>query len=170
MATFCSNYISQYGYWAVLIGSLLEGETVLLMAGFAAHQGYMSFPLVAALSFCGGTIGDQFFFLGRYYGASLLSRFPSFSRRAQPVNKLIQRYHASLIIGVRFMYGLRILGPIAIGTSDVVALRFVFFNLVGAALWSILIAGTGFFFGKSLEWLFKGNNQYEIILLYGLST
>ena len=32
--------VTQYGYAAVAVGCLLEGETVLLLAGFAAHRGY----------------------------------------------------------------------------------------------------------------------------------
>ncbi len=158
--------LSQYGYLAVFVGSVLEGKTLLILAGFAAHQGYLSFPLVVMLAFCGGTLGDQiFFFLGRYYGAPLLSRFPSLSNRAQPVNQLVQRYHASLIVGVRFMYGLRIAGPISIGMSDVGAWRFVVFNLLGAAVWAMLIAGAAFLFGQPLQWLFMDIKQYEKMAL-----
>lgn len=161
-----TQLLSQYGYLAVFVGSVLEGETVLILAGFAAHQGYLSFPLVVALAFCGGTLGDQIcFFLGRYYGTSLLLRFPTIAVRAQPVNKLIQRYHAGLIVGLRFMYGLRIAGPISIGMSDVTAWRFVLFNLLGAAIWSILIAGAGYLFGQPLQWLFTDIKQYEKMAL-----
>ena len=162
-----TQLLSQYGYLAVFVGSVLEGETVLVLAGFAAHQGYLSFPLVVTLAFCGSTLGDQiFFFLGRYYGTPLLSRFPSLSVRAQPVNQLIQRYHAGLIVGVRFMYGLRIVGPISIGMSDVGAWRFVLFNLLGAAVWAMLIAGAGFLFGQPLQWLFTDIKQYEKMALF----
>ena len=162
-----TQLLSQYGYLAVFVGSVLEGETVLVLAGFAAHQGYLSFPLVVTLAFCGGTLGDQIFFLlGRYYGTPLLSRFPSLSVRAQPVNQLIQRYHAGLIVGVRFMYGLRIVGPISIGMSDVGAWRFVLFNLLGAAVWAMLIAGAGFLFGQPLQWLFTDIKQYEKMALF----
>ena len=162
-----TQLLSQYGFLAVFVGSVLEGETVLVLAGFAAHQGYLSFPLVVTLAFCGGTLGDQiFFFLGRYYGTPLLSRFPSLSVRAQPVNQLIQRYHAGLIVGVRFMYGLRIVGPISIGMSDVGAWRFVLFNLLGAAVWAMLIAGAGFLFGQPLQWLFTDIKQYEKMALF----
>ncbi len=159
-----NQLLPQYGYLAVFVGSILEGETVLVIAGYAANQGYLSFPIVVMLAFCGGTMGDQiYFFLGRYYGTPLFSRFPSLSVRAQPVNYLIQRYHASLIIGVRFMYGLRIVGPILIGMSDVSALRFILFNLLGAAVWAILITGAGFLFGYSLQLLFANIKQYEEI-------
>ena len=35
------HYIETYGYLAVMIGTFLEGETILVLAGFAAHQGYL---------------------------------------------------------------------------------------------------------------------------------
>ncbi|MCX5884278.1 MAG: hypothetical protein NTU74_21540 [Deltaproteobacteria bacterium] len=74
---------------------------------------------------------------------------------------MIQRYHASLIVGVRFMYGLRIADPISIGMSDVEAWRFVLFNLLGAAVWAMLITGAGFLFGQPLQWMFTNIKQYE---------
>jgi membrane protein DedA with SNARE-associated domain len=61
-----TQLLADHGYLAVLIGSLLEGETILVLAGFAAHQGHLSLPLVLAIAFVGGTFGDQiFFWLGR---------------------------------------------------------------------------------------------------------
>ena len=33
-----TQLVADYGYLAVLAGALFEGETVLLLAGFAAHQ------------------------------------------------------------------------------------------------------------------------------------
>lgn len=154
--------LSQYGYLAVLIGSIFEGETVLVLAGFAAHQGYLSLPLVMALSFCGAIMGDQtYFFLGRYYGISLLARFPRLASRTQAINRLIERYHTGLIVGIRFMYGFRIAGPLIIGMSKVPAWRFVLLNLCGAAAWSVLIAGAGYFFGQTLQWLVSDLKHYE---------
>lgn len=157
-----TQLVAQYGYLAVFVGALLEGETVLVLAGFAAHQGYLSFPWVVVLALCGGTLGDQtFFFLGRRYGAALLSRFPRWNPDAQRVQRLLLRFHAALIIGVRFMYGLRVVGPIAIGMSGVPVWRFAVFNLIGAVLWAVLVAGVGFLFGHTLQWLFADIKRYE---------
>lgn len=154
--------LADYGYLAVFVGALLEGETVLLLAGFAAHQGYLSLPLVCVIAMVGGTLGDQaYFLLGRRYGESLLRRFPRWLPRVRRVKQLLLRYHAGLIVGVRFMYGLRVVGPIAIGMSGVPVWRFVLFNLLGAALWAPLVAGVGYFFGQTLHWLFADLKRYE---------
>ena len=47
------KWLAEYGYWAVLGGTLLEGEVVLLLAGFAAQQGVLYLPAVIAVAFCG---------------------------------------------------------------------------------------------------------------------
>jgi membrane protein DedA with SNARE-associated domain len=154
--------LSEYGYLAVFIGCLLEGETILVLAGFAAHQGYLSLPVVMLVALCGGTLGDQmFFFIGRYWGAALLGRVRCLARRAPAVNRLMLKYDAALIVGVRFMYGLRIAGPIVIGMSDVRKRRFLLFNVIGAAIWCVLIPGAGYLFGQSLQLMLVDVEKYE---------
>lgn len=39
-----NHYVAQYGYAALIIGSLAEGETITLLGGVAAHQGVLKFP------------------------------------------------------------------------------------------------------------------------------
>ena len=36
-----SAFVATYGYVAVFAGTLLEGETILLSAGFAANRGLL---------------------------------------------------------------------------------------------------------------------------------
>lgn len=161
--------LADYGYGAVFAGSLLEGETILVLAGFAAQQGYLSLPWVMVVAFAGGTLGDQiFFFIGRHWGNALLRRLPRLDRNAQRVRELLMRHHAGLIIGVRFMYGLRIVGPIVIGMSEVPAARFLTFNLIGAAIWAVLIAGAGFVFGHTVQRLLALVHGYEALAAGGL--
>ena len=42
--------ISRYGLLAVFLGCLLEGETLLLLAGYVAHRGYLDFAAVAGVA------------------------------------------------------------------------------------------------------------------------
>ncbi|WP_337995575.1 DedA family protein [Oleispirillum naphthae] len=154
--------LSDYGYAAVLVGTLLEGESILLLAGFAAHMGYLSLPLVLVCAFCGGTLGDQIaFFVGRRYGRLLLARWPSLARHRRRITRLIFRHQIPLILGIRFLYGMRIAGPILIGSSRVPPLRFAAFNMLGAAIWAAAIGGAGYLFGRTLEVFFADAKSYE---------
>jgi len=164
-----AGLVESYGYYALAVGTLLEGETILIAAGFAAHRGYLDIFTVVGIAALGGFLGDQFFFwLGRRHGPAVLARWPSVARQSDRVHRLIERYHAPVIIGVRFAYGLRIAGPILIGTSPISSARFALLNGFGAILWAILIAGVGWLFGQAAEILIGKIEQLEGWLLLGL--
>lgn len=159
-----AGLVADYGYVTVLVGSLLEGETVLLLAGAAVHKGYLSFLGVTVLAFCGGTLGDQVLFaIGRRHGVALLQRYPRLEAKAVPVRTAILRYQGLLIVGVRFMYGLRLAGPFVIGMSEVSSRRFAWLNMLGAAIWAPLVVGVGYAFGHTLEWLMTDIARFEAI-------
>lgn len=162
--------LSDYGYLGVFVGALMEGETVLLLAGFAAHQGYLMLPGVIGIAFVGGTLGDQIaFFLGRRYGNRLIRRFPRLAAHKPKVDRLIHRHQVPLIMGVRFLYGMRIAGPILIGTSHVKAWRFMLFNMIGAALWATLISTLGYLFGETIAVVLKDIHGYEKTVLFAVA-
>lgn len=157
-----THILANYGYLALFVGCLLEGETLLVMAGFAAHQGHLSLVVVVLIAFAAGALGDQlFYWTGRAWGPGLLARYPRLHERVGTVSRLLLRYDALLIVGVRFMYGLRIVGPIAIGASHVPPVRFAFFNLLGAAIWAPLVAGAGYLFGHALKRLLGDVERFE---------
>jgi len=148
-----AGFIQSYGYAAVGVGTFLEGESVLLAAGAAAFHGYLWLPAVMGIAALASFLGDQFFFyLGRRYGSKLLARFPSLERRAARARALLEQHHVPLILAVRFLYGLRIAGPIAIGMSNVHWSRFLVLNLVAAIIWAILIASAGYGLGQGLAY------------------
>jgi len=162
--------IQTYGYIAVLVGALLEGETILVMAGFAAHAGYLNLAVVILIAAIGGFSGDQFFFaLGRLRGRQIMARFPSIAAQATRVERLVLRHQTWLVIGVRFMYGLRVAGPLLLGVSHVLPpLRFAALNLIGALLWATLIGSAGYLFGRAVEMLLLDAKRYEAALLGAL--
>lgn len=161
-----SSLIAQYGYAALFAGCLLEGETVLILAGFAAHQGYLQLPWVMAIAMLGGFLGDQgYFWLGRWRGEWVLTRYPRLAPVFERARVLIERYHKYLIVGIRFLYGLRTAGPIAMGMSEIPAWRFMLFNALGAAIWAVGIGGAGYLFGQALELLLADIRKLEGSLL-----
>lgn len=157
-----ADLVTQYGYLAVFVGSLLEGETILVLAGFAVHQGHLRLPTVLAIAFAGGALGDQaFFWIGRVWGPALLRRWPGLQRSVQRVGELLQRHDAPLIVGIRFMYGLRIAGPIAMGVCGVAPWRFALFNLLGAAIWASAVGGLGYLLGEALQAVLGDVRRFE---------
>lgn len=164
-----AGLVQTYGYLALAVGAFLEGETVLIAAGLAAHSGYLDIYAVVGIAAVCGFIGDQFFFwLGRRHGRMVLRRWPSINRQADRVHRLVERYHAPVIIGVRFAYGLRIAGPILIGMSEVSRMRFALFNALGAVLWAGLVAGIGWLFGGVAKQVLGEVQYLEGWLLLGL--
>lgn len=156
--------IATYGYFAVFAGAFLEGETVLLLAGFAADRGYLELPWVMVVALFGGFLGDQlYFFLGRHYGFRILSRYPSMVSRAATVDQWLHRFHAPLIVGIRFMYGFRIVGPIILGIGRVSAVKFIALNFIGACIWAVLVTGIGYVFSEALVAMLADAKRYELV-------
>jgi membrane protein DedA with SNARE-associated domain len=161
--------IDTYGYAAVLVGAFLEGETILALAGLAAYREYLDFRIVVVLALVAGFAGDQFYFwLGRRKGQQILQRFPNAQQRADRFDALLARWHAPLIVAIRFMYGFRIVGPVLLGMGRVAAWKFVVFNFIGAAIWAPLIAGLGYLFGNVIEALLDDLRDVELLAFAAL--
>ena len=155
--------IDQFGYVAVLIGTFFEGETVLILGGFAASRAYLVLPGVIIAAFFGSFIGDQFYFyLGRKHGRKILDRYPSWSPRAEHAQELLKRYETPLMVGFRFMLGLRMIAPFVIGMSNLSARKFILLNAVGACAWAVIVGFGGFVFGQALELALGNIKRYEI--------
>ncbi len=147
-----SALVAQYGYAFVFAGALAEGESVLLAAGFAAHRGMLKLHEVMAVAFVAAALGDQLcFYLGRHHGPQLLTRFPSLQAQVKRVEPMLARHPNAAILSLRFLYGLRTAGPIALGTLGVSRGRFALLNLLSAALWALAFSLLGYQFGDALD-------------------
>ena len=158
--------IIDYGYWALLIGTFLEGETILIVAGFLAHQGYLNLHWVILSAFAGSFASDQTaFFIGRRGGMPLLARRPNWRAKAQKVFDLLHRQQVLIILGFRFVYGIRNVTPFAIGASGLPPRRFCLLNLFGAAIWALSFGFVGYQLGAAFKPLFELAKNYELLIL-----
>jgi len=98
----------------------------------------------------------------------VLSRFTRFSPIFERTNALIERYHEVLIVAIRFLYGLRTVGPMAFGMSAVPVWRFALFNALGATIWAVVIGGAGFLFGQALDLWLQDLKRFEEVLLFAI--
>ena len=147
------------------MGAFLEGETVLAMAGYACFEGYLRLERVIVVAALAGFMGDEFFFfLGRLRGRQLLARFPRLAERAERFDALLSRYHAPLIVMIRFMYGFRIAGPIFLGMGRVPTWKFVVYNFIGACIWAPMVAIAGYVFGHAIQLLIKESELFQMVI------
>lgn len=163
--------VETYGYWALLAGTFLEGETILIIGGFFAYLGYLNLPLVMVIAFVGSFSGDQVYFIvGRRFGRNLLAKHAKWQRRVDRVHELLEKYHDLIMLGFRFVYGMRTLTPFVIGLSkNIKSSRFVAFNAIGALIWSVVISAGGYIFGHALERILKDVKRYQIEIIIAMS-
>ena len=162
MAPMLAHWIAQYGYWAVLVGTFLEGETIVVLAGYAAHRGYLSAPIVAGAAFAGSLAGDQLaYLLGHYFQSTVLSRRKSWLRRMTQIKAWFDRHSILVMLGFRFVYGIRTITPFAIGTMKVPARIFTPLNALGALVWAPLFTWLGYAFGQVASLVLARAHKYE---------
>ena len=160
--------IQKYGYFALFVGTFLEGETILILAGFAAHRGYLDLDMVWLVAFAGAVIGDQaYFFAGRFRGAALIAKY-RLRRRVNRVTPYLEKYQNYVLISFRFIYGIRTVTPFAIGISHIDARRFLIFNVASGIVWAMLIGTAGYLFGQAAAALFGKIEQYEEYIFGGI--
>lgn len=158
-----NHLLATYGYLAIFIGCLLEGETILILGGMAAHQHVLKMVPVIGYASVAGMLGDQLlFWVGRYFGERLLPRLHKQKAAIDRVSQLINQYPTVSIFSVRFLYGMRLVGPIVIGASKVSPLKFTFINLLGAVVWATLFVNAGYWAGEFLQGVFGDLKPYRL--------
>jgi len=168
--------ISSYGYAAIAVGTFLEGETILILGSFAAHRGYLELPWVIVSAFFGTLFGDQlYFYIGRTKGKEAIEKHAKgkhahWKSKAEKVFLLLDKHQIWLILGFRFLYGLRTVTPFIIGASRVSPFRFLILNIIGAFIWAVVVGILGYLFGHALEILMGDIKNYELLIFALLSV
>lgn len=156
--------LARYGYFAVLGGAFVEGETIVLLGGFFAHRGELSLPLVIACAFAGSLAGDQLaYFVGRRFGTRVLDWRPKWRPTAERARHELERRGTFLLVSFRFFYGLRNAVPFVAGLAGVPPRRFAPLNAIGALLWAPTISTLGYVFGRAVERALNRARYYEEI-------
>ena len=144
--------ILRYGLIAILLGAGIEGEAVVVTGGVLAHRGLVPlWPacLCAAVGSC--AIDQAWFALARRFRdnrwVARARAKPAFAKAL----RLLERHPTAFILAFRFIYGLRTVSPIAIGTSHVPARKFVPLNMLAAAIWGPAFTLIGYWFGAAID-------------------
>lgn len=168
------EWIQTWGYVAVLIGAMVEGESVILTACVMAYLGYLSFTKVVIIAFLGTLIADQvMYYVGRHYGDRILEYFPKMRAPANKAFILLHKWDIWFILSFRFIYGIRMISPVIIGSSGISPARFIPLNLAAAIVWTAISCAGGYLLGSVVESIdFKLIEKYialfSVLLLISL--
>ncbi|MBB6411004.1 DedA family protein [Mesorhizobium sangaii] len=163
------HLIEQYGLLAVFLGCVAEGESAAILGGFFAHQQvFVPWHTVLAAAL-GAFVGDTFFFiLGRSFAdhpyVVRLRKRPGFRRAF----RLLNTHPDIFVLSNRYVYGMRLVGGIAAGLSNIAAPRFVILNAISSVIWAVLFSTVGYVFGLGAEHFIGQALMHHERLLVGL--
>ena len=162
-------FIQNYGAWVyallfliifvetgVVVMPFLPGDSLLFVVGAMCGAGLMDYGLSVGLLLAAAILGNQSnYTIGRAIGPKVFqwedSRF--FNKRAfNQAHAFYEKYGGVTIVAARFMPFLRTFAPFVAGVAQMTRSRFVFFDVVGGALWVVGIITIGYFFGN-IPWV-----------------
>ncbi len=135
-------------------GLPLPGETALIVAGGLAATGQLSLPAVIAVAAISAIIGDMIgYTIGRRGGRKLLLREGRFSgHRHAAVAKAdvyFEKYGVLTVFFARFVPGVRVVGAVAAGTTQMRLRSFAIANALGCITWATTVASIAYAVGPA---------------------
>ena len=140
------EFIQEWGYIAVFLGSIVEGESIVFTASALAACGHMSIYKVFLIA-CGTTIFvDQLtFFIGYKFGSSwIINRFPKLQKARDRIFELLNKMDVLFIFSFRFIYGIRTISPLILGSARIRPPRFMIFNALSGICWAFALCFIGY--------------------------
>lgn len=123
-----------------------------MFAGYAAQAGALDINIVVLSVFAGGYLGDEArFFAARKYGVSAITSRPRLARIWGSAEKLFDKYGSAYIFLYRYPKGLRTIGSLPVGLTDMPWTKFTLLNASSAFLWVSLLVGAGYVFGEVIK-------------------
>jgi membrane-associated protein len=135
----------------IFFGFFFPGDSLLFTAGLLSSQGYFSLALLLAGCIISAVAGGGFGYLfGRQIGPVLFSREDSLffhQKHLERAQRFYETHGIKTIVLARFIPVVRTFAPILAGVGRMRYRTFMFFNILGALLWTLLLCLSGFYLG-----------------------
>ena len=139
-------YLLLFGYCALKSGALP------LFGGYAAQAGALDVGYVALATFAGGYLGDELrFMFAKRYGLDFVKTRPRLAALFAKAKVMMENYGTAYIFLYRYPKGMRTIGALPIGLTDIDWYKFTPLNGASALLWTALLVGAGYLFGSAIE-------------------
>ena len=159
----------------IFFGFFLPGGYLLFLSGVFAGTKLLNVPLWLLLLciFSAAVLGSLTGYLtGYYFGGRLQSRPDSLffkQKYIQNTRDAFEKYGSSALIVARFLPIVRTFAPLLAGLIHMRFQLFMLYNIVGGAVWVIVLVGGGFFFGERFPWIVD-YVQWIIVFFLAVTT
>lgn len=167
MATWIMNIISSAGYAGIVLLMFVENifppipsEVIMPLAGFMVTKGQLGLGAIIVAGTFGSMIGAlALYYFGRAVGERRLKQLADKHGRWLTVscedvdraNHWFQKYGGWAVFAGRMVPGIRSLISIPAGLYHMKLAPFLLFSSMGAALWTTLLATTGYLLGANFS-------------------
>ena len=181
---FARDLFEDYGYWVVFFGTLSEntllvglivpGAIVVILAGISAQSGDISLPIAYVLGLAGTIIGDTLSYCMGRFGWSRFRHLAIFKDVDEKVRKPLLEKGVMFVLLYHFAGYTRVVGPTASGFLKMPYKKWALVDHAGAALWIAGYMGIGYALGAagftldSSEDYFK-YVEWALLVLVGFS-
>jgi membrane-associated protein len=158
------SVVQTYGIWTYLllfviifcetgfvITPFLPGDSLLFVSGAAAASGILNLELLIAVYILGAVIGDTVnYWLGNYLGLKVfMEKFPGLIKKEyiERTHCFYDRWGGATIFVARFVPFVRTFAPFLAGVGSMKYRRFLFYNILGAVAWTLLLVLGGYYLG-----------------------
>jgi len=159
-----SGVVHEYGMWTYLllfaiifletglvIMPFLPGDSLLFVAGAAAASGILDLRWLVVAIIAGAVLGDTVnYWIGNYIGIHIfVERFPDLVKKEyiDRTYGFYERYGGTTIFVSRFVPVVRSFAPFLAGVGSMKYYRFLFYNILGATAWTLLMVLAGYYTG-----------------------
>jgi len=176
---FLIPYIETWGYLFIFLVSFLEnsvffgliipGQTIMIVGGFYAAQGALNIYQVMIITFLGGVLGGQVgYFLGREGRKRLIKKYEEklhINLHLREVEQFFKKHGHKTVFLARAITFLRAIAPFVAGSLKMPYKSFLIWDVLGAAIWSIIIPLIGFYFGQHWEIISDNLDLFSFLLI-----
>jgi membrane-associated protein len=159
----------------IFFGFFLPGDYLLFLSGVFCGTKLLNVPLTLLMTciFLAAVLGSLLgYATGRYFGDGIQNRQDSLffkKKYIENTQKYFEKYGSQTLIIARFLPVIRTFSPILAGIVNMKFYKFMLYNILGGAIWTIALVGGGFYFGEKFPWIVD-YVQYIIFFFLGITT
>lgn len=160
------SFIHNWGYIALFLYSFGGGMLALAIASVFAYSGELNIYYVIVIATIANIIGDQFLFLiARNNKQKAQDMIKKYQNQVDMAHNMMAKYGWVAIIIQKYIYGIKTLIPLVIGLTTYQNNKFLFFNILGAIIWGLVVGLSAYFLGDIVLSFLEEYKNYGVIFL-----